>query len=178
MKYIYLIIAGLLATGAHFYVVWRHSDDRRQSVSEHAMLSKKTHLIYFVSHVLCEIFFLLFSYQFFVREHNFWLPFYLNTGFALLDFVQAVFPSRGRTEKLHMVSAYLGWVCYLLAGLIALLYLSIAQPYLAVSVILIVPILGMFVYMHFNRSKLYPYQLAIVPLFLIYMLVITIGASR
>lgn len=177
MKYIYLVVAGLLASSVHFYVVWKHRDDRRYSVSEHAMLTTKSHLIYFVAHVLCEIFFLLFSYQFFVREHQYWLPFYLNIAFAVLDFVQAALPSRGKAEKIHFGAAYISWCCYLLAGLLAIFKLPIAQPYLMLAILFIVPVLGMFIYMHVNRSKLYPYQLAMVPLFVVYMLFITLGAS-
>jgi hypothetical protein len=177
MKYVYLIVAGLLASGIHFYVVWRHSDDRRYSVSEHAMLSTSSHLAYFVAHVLCEILFLLFSYQFFIREHHFWAPFYLNVVFAVLDLVQAALPSRGKTEKIHFASAYISWCCYLLAGLLAIWKLPIAQPYLTLAIVFIIPVLAMFLYMHINRSKLYPYQLAMVPMFVVYMLFITIGAS-
>lgn len=177
MKYAYLIVAGLLASAVHFYVVWRHSDDRRYSISEHAMLSRSSHLIYFTAHVLCEIFFLLFSYQFFVREHQYWLPFYLNSAFAVLDFAQAALPSRGKTETIHFAAAYVSWCCYLLAGLLAIFKLPIAQPYLTLAILLIIPVFGMFFSMHINRSKLYPYQLAMVPLFVIYVLLITIGAS-
>lgn len=177
MKYVYLLLAGLLASGVNSYVVWRHSDDRRYSVSEHAMLSRKSHLIYFVAHLLCEILFLLFSYQFFIREHNFWLPFYLNVAFAVLDFVQAALPSRGKTEKIHFAAAYISWCCYLVAGLLAIFKLHVNQPYLTLAILLIIPVLVMFIYMHINRTKLYPYQLAVVPLFVVYMLSITIGAS-
>jgi hypothetical protein len=177
MKYVYLIIAGLFASGVHFYVVWKHSNDRRYSISEHAMLSKSSHLIYFIAHVLCEIFFLLFSYQFFIREHHYWAPFYLSVVFAALDFVQAALPSRGKTEKIHFTSAYISWCCYLLVGLLAIFKLHVAQPYLILAILLIIPVLGMFLYMHINRSKLYPYQLAMVPLFVVYMLVVAIGAS-
>jgi hypothetical protein len=177
MKYVFLIVAGLFASVAHFYVVWRHSDDRRYSVSEHAMLSRGSHLIYFFSHIICEILFLLFSYQFFIREHHYWLPFYLNIAFAVLDFVQAALPSRNRTEKIHFAAAYTSWCCYLLAGLLALCKFHVNQPYRALSILVIIPVLGMFIYMHVNRSKLYPYQLAMVPLFVVYMLFVTIGAS-
>jgi len=177
MTYVYLIIAGLLVTLTHFYVVWRHSDDRRYSISEHAMLSKQTHLIYFIAHVLCDIFFMLFSYQFFIQENGYWLPFYLNVVFAALDFVQAALPSRGKTEKVHFVAAYISWCCYLLSGLLAIFKLHVAQPYLTLAIMFIIPILGMFFYMHINRTKLYPYQLTIVPFFVIYLLLVTIGAS-
>lgn len=142
------------------------------------MLSRSSHLVYFIAHVLCEISFLLFSYQFFITEHNYWLPFYLNVTFAVLDFVQAALPSRGKTEKIHFAAAYISWCCYLLAGLLAMFKLTIAQPFLLISILLIIPVLIMFFYMHVNRSKLYPYQLAIVPLFVICMLFITVGASK
>ena len=177
MKYIYLLLAGLSASAVHFYIVWRHSDDRRYSISEHAMLTRSSHLIYFVAHVLCEVFFLLFAYQFFIREHHYSLPFYLAAAFAVLDFVQAALPSRGKTERIHFAAAYVSWCCYLLLGLLALFKLQVAQPYLALAIALIVPVLGMFLYMHINQSKLYPYQLAMVPLFVTYLLLVSIGAS-
>jgi hypothetical protein len=177
MKYVYLILAGLLASVVHFYVVWRHSDNRRYSISEHAMLSRSSHLLYFGAHVLCEIFFLLFSYDFFIREHHYPLPFYLNVAFAILDFAQAALPSRDKTERVHFAAAYISWCCYLLAGLLALFKLHIAQPYLALAILILIPVLGAFLYMHINRSKLYPYQLAMVPLFVAYLLLVTIGAS-
>lgn len=118
-----------------------------------------------------------FSYQFFIVEHGLALPHYLNIIFAVLDFVQALVPSRGRTEKIHIAAAYISWVSYLLAGLIALMKLHVVEPYHTLAISLLVPILGMFFYMHINRSKLYPYQLLIVPMFVLYMLLITIGSS-
>lgn len=177
MKYFYLLFAGGLVSFVHFYLVWHHRDNRRYSLSEHAILTTRSHILYFVSHVICEIFFLLFSYQFFVVEHDIPLAFSLNVSFVVFDFVQALLPSRGRTEKIHFASAYISWLCYLLAGIVAVITLNVAQPYLAVALILLVPILGMFIYMHINRSKLYPYQLAIVPMFVIYMLLLVMGTN-
>jgi 4-amino-4-deoxy-L-arabinose transferase-like glycosyltransferase len=76
-----------------------------------------------------------------------------------------------------LVAAYVSWVCYLLAGLIALLTLQIIQPYGMFATLLLAPVIAMFVYMHINRSKLYPYQLMMVPLYVACMLLITIGAT-
>lgn len=177
MKYPFLILAGLIATLTHFYVVWRHRNDRRYSVSEHAMLSRRTHLIYFVAHVLCEVFFLAYAYLFLLVEHSLYIAFYLAIAFAVLDFVQAVLPSRGRTENIHFAAAYISWCCYLLVGLVALWSLYIIQPYKLIAILFLIPTLGMFIYMHINRSKLYPYQLAMVPLYVIFMLLLTIGAQ-
>lgn len=141
------------------------------------MLTKRSHSLYFTAHLICDALFFMFSYQFFIVEHNLLLPFYLNISFVLLDFVQAALPSRGRTEKIHFAAAYVSWCCYLLAGIFALVMLHVSQPYMAVALLLLVPILGMFIYMHINRSKLYPYQLMIVPLFVVYMLLVTMGSS-
>lgn len=177
MKYFCLLGAGILVSFVHFYLVWHHRDNRRYSLSEHAILSRKSHQLYFISHVICEVLYVAFSYQFFIVQHDLALPHYLNTIFAVLDFVQALVPSRGKTEKLHFTAAYISWVSYLSAGLVAIHELSVLEPYKTIAIVLLVPILGMFIYMHINRSKLYPYQLLIVPMFVVYMLFITIGAS-
>ncbi|HSW98415.1 MAG TPA: hypothetical protein VLF71_01110 [Candidatus Saccharimonadales bacterium] len=176
MPYLYLLIAGLSASLAHFYLVWRHRDNRRYSVSEHAMLTPQSHLIYIVAHVVCEVFFLLFSYQVFLVVHHLTVAWWLNVAFAALDFVQALLPSRGKTEKLHFAAAYISWCCYLAAGIYALFALPVAGPYFALALAVLAPILGMYAYMHVNRSKLYPYQLAIVPLFVVFLLLVTAGA--
>jgi len=176
MTYVYLLIAGIEVSAVHFFLVWYHRANRRYSISEHAVLTRNSHLLYFVSHLVCEIFFLLYSYTFFIVEHDLHIAFYLNVTFAALDFIQAALPSRGKTEKVHFAAAYVSWCCYLLAGILALITLHIAEPYAAISVAILLPVLGMFLYMHINRSKLYPYQLAMVPLFVMYMLIITISA--
>lgn len=177
MKYLYLLSGGLLVSAVHILIVWHHRYNRRYSLSEHAILTKKSHLVYFATHLVTEVLYLAFSYQFFIVEHQLYLPHYLNIVFAVLDFVQAVLPSRGKTEKIHFTAAYISWLCYLSSGIIAIIKLQVAQPYLTLAYLLLVPIVGMFVYMHINRSKLYPYQLMIVPLFVVYMLMIVIGTS-
>jgi hypothetical protein len=176
MEYLYLLAAGSLVSVVHFYLVWHHRDNRRYSISEHAILSRRSHQLYFVSHLACEVLFLAFSYQFFVREHHLLVPHYLNIVFAVLDFVQAVVPSQGRTEAAHIAAAYISWVSYLSAGIVAFIQLDVTEPYRALAIALLLPILGMFAYMHINHSKLYPYQLLIVPLFVLYMLCVAVGA--
>jgi len=140
------------------------------------MLTKNSRLIYFFSHVICEVFFMLFSYRFFIKEHHLLIPFYLNIVFVIFDFIQAALPSRNKTEKIHFASAYISWFCYLLAGVICLFNLHLTEPYKTLAILVLIPVLGMFLYMHINRSRLYPYQLSIVPLFVVYMLFVTLGA--
>lgn len=176
MEVTYLLIAGVPVSIVHAYLVWRHSDNRKYSVSEHAIIDRRSHLLYIATHVLTVIFYLLYSYQFFIVKHNMLLPHILNCIFAALDLVQAIVPSRNKTEKLHIAAAYTSWLCYVIAGVVALTSLVIAEPYKTLAIVTMIPVVGMFLYMHINRSKLYPYQLMMVPLYVLVLLFITLGA--
>lgn len=70
MEYIYLLAAGVPVSAAHFYLVSHHRDNRRYSISEHAVLSRNSSLLYLVAHVNCEVFYVLFSYQLFIANHS------------------------------------------------------------------------------------------------------------
>lgn len=178
MDALYLLIAGLVASLTHAYLVWHHRANRRYSISEHAILDKKSHALYLVAHIVCDIFVLLYAHQFFLLDQNLTTPFYLLVIFAVLDFAQAALPSRGNTERVHFAAAYVSWFCYMAAGLVALIQVPMSALYGKIAGLLFLPLLGMFIYMHINRSKLYPYQLLMVPLYTVFMLVITIGAVK
>ena len=176
MEITYLLIAGVPVSIVHAYLVWKHRDNRKYSISEHAIIDRHSHLLYIATHVVTVIFYLLYSYQFFLVKHNLLVPHILNCTFAALDLVQAIVPSRGKTEKTHIVAAYTSWLCYVIAGIMALASLTITEPYKTLAILTMVPVVGMFLYMHINRSKLYPYQLLMVPLFVLALLFITLGA--
>jgi hypothetical protein len=177
MALAYLLIAGGLVSIVHAYLVWFHRDDRKQSLSEHVILTGRSHLIYFVSHVVCEILFILFSYQLYRVEHHLPVLFYLNMIFVVLDFVQAAIPARGKTEIIHMTAAYVSWCCYLISGTLALFKLNVMEPFAALSLVFLIPTLAMFLYVHVRRKRLWFYQLLIVPGFVVYMMFVVIGAK-
>ncbi len=177
MKYVYLLCAGILVSSVHIYLVMPNLGNKMRTLSEYAVLSRKSRYIYLITHIVTEVLFLKFSYQFFVVEHSLFAPHYLNIAFVAFDFIQALFPSRGKTATIHWASAYVSWCCYLFSGVLALFTLQVASPYKLLAMLVLAPTLGMFFYMHINRTKLYPYQLTIVPLFVLYMLLVTIGAS-
>lgn len=177
MTLIYLLFAGGLISVVHAYLIWLHRADRKWSLSEHVILTKKSHLIYFISHVVCEVLFMLFSYQFYRLEHNLPVLFYLNVVFAILDFIQAFVPSRGKTEFLHTISAYISWCCYLLSGTLAIFQLDVSQPFAAFSLLFLIPTLVMFAYAHIRRNRLWFYQLLIVPSFVLYLMFVVLGTE-
>jgi hypothetical protein len=167
----------MLVSCVHVYLVWHHRDNRKYSISEHAIIDTRSHLIYLITHVICDVLFLAFSYQFFMIEHGLTEIHYLIVIFAGFDFLQALLPSRGITESMHFAFAYISWVCYLAAGVAAMLSLHVTDPYKVIALLLLVPVLGMFAYLHVNRSRLYFYQLLIVPIYVLYMVVVVIGAA-
>lgn len=176
MEYLFLLLAGIPVCFIHIYLVWRHRDNRRYSISEHAILARSSSLLYLGAHINCEVFYLLFSHRLFIVDHHLPLLFWLNIVFAILDLVQAAVPSKGKTETIHFAAAYISWCCYLLAGILALFMLPVSMGYQLMAGLLLIPILGMFLYMHINRSELYPYQLAMVPLFVAYMVLVVVGS--
>lgn len=145
-------------------------------MSEHAIINRQSHLLYIATHVLTVIFYLLYSYQFFIVKHDLLLPHVLNCIFAALDLVQAIVPSRDKSEKIHIAAAYTSWLCYVVSGVVALMSLTVAEPYKMLAILTMIPVVSMFLYMHINRSKLYPYQLMMVPLYVLVLLFITLGA--
>lgn len=176
MLYVYLLVGGGVAALTHCYLVWLHRGKGKYSISEHAVANGKSHLIYFIAHVICELLVFKFSYDFYLVRHGLPPPHYLNISFVVFDFVQAALASKGKTEKVHYAAAYISWLSYIASGIVAFFTLSIAQPFKAMSLAFLLPALGMFIYIHFKRSKLYPYQLTIVPLYVLYLLFVVIGA--
>lgn len=177
MTLLLLILAGSLISFTHFYIVYSNKENRKYSISEKAIASPQIHRLYMTAHITCNVLFAIYSYRFFILEQDLIVPFLLNMNFVLFNTLQAILPSAGKTEKMHYITAYVSWVSYLLSGALALFLLPLSISYFLLGLALLIPTLGLFIYIHFNRTKLYPYQLAIVPLFVVYMVVITIGAS-
>lgn len=177
MTLISLLTAGLIISLAHFYIVFSQGEHKKFSISENAIATNKNRLIYAVAHFTCDTLFLFYSYRFYLKEQDLLIPFLLNMNFIVLDSLQVILPSEGKTAKPHYVTAYISWISYLLSGVIALFLLPLSSGYKIILLIFLIPALAMFLYLHINSKKLYPFQLAIVPLFVLYLITITIGAS-
>lgn len=132
--------------------------------------------MYFIVHILCEVFALLYAYTFLALGHNLTFATYFFVLFAVFDFIQAVLPSKGKTESIHFAAAYISWFAYQIAGVIMLFGLGLSRGYQVMAATALAPVIAMFFYMHINRSKLYPYQLLMVPLFVLSVVLMTLGA--
>ncbi len=177
MIYISLLGAGGLISAVHAYLVWKNYDRVRYSISEHAIADKKSYYLYLGSHIVADVLFVVYAYKFFYESQSQNILFLLALTFIALDFVQALLPSRGKSESIHFISAYASWFIYQLVGVLCLFMLAIARPYLYISIAFLVPVLMMFIYMHFKRDKLWPLQLLMVPLYILALLFITLGSA-
>ncbi len=177
MIYVWLLLAGGIVSFTHVYLVWKNRDGVRYSISEHAVADTKSYRTYAAAHLITDIFFVLYAYEFYHQMQNQNLLFELVIAFITLDILQAVLPSKGKTKSIHFASAYLSWFIYQLVGVLSLFLLHISQPYFAISIAVLSPVLLMFIYMHFKRDKLWPYQLLMVPLYVLFLLFVTIGSS-
>jgi len=176
MIYVLLLLAGFIVSATHAYLVWKNKDGVRYSVSEHAIASKRSHVLYVSAHILTDVLFLLYAYIFFYDTHGQTLLFILTLVFVALDAVQSLLPSKGKTEPMHFAAAYVSWFMFQLVGVLSLAWLDITEPYRTIAICLLVPVIAMFVYMHVKRKKLWPLQLAMVPLYFMFLLFITIGS--
>jgi len=107
MIYAPLVVAGLLISAVHAYLVWKNFDGVRYSISEHAIANKRSYLLYIGSHVVADVLFVVYAYNFFYESQGQYTLYVLTLVFIALDFLQAVLPSRGRVETVHFVSAYM-----------------------------------------------------------------------
>lgn len=175
--YALLLLSGFVVSLTHVFLVWKNRGGARYSISEHAIADRNSYLIYLSAHIVTDILFLFYAYEFFyIAQDQGWL-FGLTIVFIALDALQAVLPSRGRTESLHFVSAYTSWFLYQLVGVLSLLLLDIAQPYMMTASIVLLIVLTMFGYMHVRREKLWPLQLLMVPLYFVFLILVVIGST-
>ncbi len=161
----YMLLSALIVNGAHGYLVYSQRNERKRSISSHAANSRGAYLLYLAAHLLGGIFFLLFAHELFLDGfHQMWL-YYLSWITVVFESVQAFIPSRGRTEKVHILTAYCMWLFYLLVGTLAviLIPLSVNRRMILLPFLLTPMALG--IYAYFNRKKMYWLQMLIIGIY-------------
>lgn len=165
----YIVLACLFVQGGHSYLLFSQKHDRKWSISDHAAVSGRTHLVYFICHFIGAIGWFMGSYLLFYHS-GFRYIFYISAAAAVFEVLQAAFPSKqGRIRSLHSIFAYLMWVSCMVTILLSTITLPLANWQRVVSVVCLVPITAMFVYMHINRQQIYHLQYATIYFFFVGM---------
>ncbi len=172
--WIYIVLAGISVQGGHSYLLLSQKHERKWSISDHAAVSARTHLLYFICHFAGAMGWFIGSYLVFYHT-DFRYIFYLSTAAAVFEVLQSAFRSKlGRVFSLHSVFAYLMWVCCMVTILLGAITLPLASWQRIIVSICLVPIIAMFVYMHINRKQIYRLQYATIYFFFLGMLVIAL----
>lgn len=173
MNYIMaLLLSALFINGVHGWLLYSHRNNRKWSISEHAVLDKKSYFLYVLGHLLGGAFWLVFAKIYFVDTvHLDWL-FALSIWVVGFEYLQALLPAKGKTNKLHTIAALIMWGSFISAGLlcIALLPVVIFQKYLASA--LYACLLSVLIYASSHRQQIYKCQMIMVLLFYVSIFVL------
>jgi hypothetical protein len=172
----YLILSGIIVNSVHGYLLWSQLDERKRSISAHAVKNRQTYTIYLLGHLTAGSLFAIFSYDFFVNTHDLrWLFWIVCAGVAF-EYVQAALPARGKTDGLHSITAYAMFISYAFVAFFSMLVLPLSSAawLLAAPFILFIAFSGVLAVR--NRSTMYPYQMVAIGSFSIVIIIIALGS--
>lgn len=95
------IVSGVL----HGWLVYRHRNDNPASISYHAMRGSLEHGLFVVGHLLNGLLIVLFVNELFISQSSSLVVLILTGVVAGSEWLQAVLPARGKTDRLHTVMA-------------------------------------------------------------------------
>ena len=155
---VYLLLSALFVNGVHGYLLWSQRHERKWSISVHAARDRQTYLLYLFCHIFGGLFFLLFAIHLFLVLHNIKWLFALALLGIIFEYIQAVLPGKGATEKAHAIMAYGMFCTYLIVVLLS----EIVLPMNTLFKIITAPFrLAVFVagYIAYkNRNKIHGYD--------------------
>lgn len=167
----YIVLACLFVQGGHSYLLFSQKHDRKWSISDHAALSGRTHLIYFICHFLGGLAWLVASRLVFYPGHP--VVFWISAATVVFEWLQAAMPSKtGRVRSLHSLFAYIMWIGCMVTLLLGSLSLALPNWQKALALLCFVPIFGMFIYMHLHRQRIWHMQYATIYFFFLGMLIL------
>lgn len=174
MYLLYLLLCIVIMNGVHVWLLASQRMHRKESISEHAAHSDRTHMIYMVSHLCSGLLFLLFARSFFVARMDSLGLFYLAAFAVAFEWLQALLPARGKTNLAHSVIAYIMWVSFIVLGGLCLMVLNMGALQRVLGAILYLPVPFIFGYVHMRREKLYKYQMIMAALYFSMLIILVV----
>lgn len=167
-----LLLSAVFVNVVHGWLLYYHRDNRKWSISEHAVLDKKTYFLYVLGHILGGAFWLIFAKMYFVDAvHLDWL-FALSAWVVAFEYLQAFLPAKGKTNKFHTIAALIMWGSFITVGLLCIAFLpaGINQKYLAS--VLYACLFSVLIYASSHRQQIYKSQMIMVLLFYVSIFVL------
>lgn len=159
------LLSALCINGVHLYLLISQKAKRKSTISEHAVLHKKTYLLYVLGHLLGGAFFLLFAKEYYLDGLGLSGLFMLVVVTVVFEYAQALLPARGKTNNIHTITALMMWLSFLTFGALNIIFVPATMLQKA-SATIVYAVLFMFLsHATKNREKLYKYQMIMVLLF-------------
>ncbi len=159
---IYMLLSALIVNGAHAYILWSQRKNRKSSLSANAAANNLTYIIYLVAHLVGGALFLAFTHQMFTQTYQSRVLFDLSFVGVIFEYVQALAPARGKTDKFHSLTSYIMWFIYLVVGISAAVILPFSPNLKLITTPLLITPVVLGLYAHYDRSKMYWLQMIII----------------
>lgn len=135
-----LTLSFLLTNLVHAYVLVRHRNSKQPTISERAVQSQSSLILYIAGHIFAGLAFAGFACEFFWLQHHSQTLFALALCGVLFEWVQALIPAKGKYEPIHRAVAYgmSGFIVALGVGSIMSVPVPIASKILLIVLELII----------------------------------------
>lgn len=160
-----LLLSALSINGVHGYLLRPQRSKRRPTISEHAVLHKKSFALYVLGHILGGGFFLIFANQYYMDTVNLPWLFWLSVLTVVFEYIQAFLPAHGRTNEPHIIAALIMWMTFISVGLLSIIFVPAATPRKILASLVYAALLISLVYAFNNLQRVYKYQMTMVLLF-------------
>lgn len=175
MNYILpLVFSGAFISCVHGYLLISYRNNKRFSISEHAVLSRNAYVIFVIGHVICGGSFLVFAYRYYMNVIQISGLFYLSILIVIFEMLQAIIPAKGKTNRLHIIAALIMWPLFLTLGILTIIFAPAALIQKIIAMAFYTAILFELRSSHKNLNRLYKYQMTMVVLFYLAMIVVVL----
>lgn len=169
-----LLLSAISTNGVHGYLLLSQKEKRRFTISEHAVLHKKSFILYVLGHILGGAFFLIFARQYYVNTVDLEWLFSLSVFTVSLEYAQALIPARGRTNTLHTVLALAMWLSIIILGILSIIFVPAMAFRKILASLVFVGIFSALIIASSDRKRIYKYQMIMVTLFYLSIFVLVI----
>jgi hypothetical protein len=157
-----LLLSALSTNGVHGYLLFSQRTRRKFTISEHAVLHRKSLAVYRLGHLVGGASFLVFAKLYYVNTVELEWLFGLSIFAVLFEYIQALVPAQGRTIKLHTRTALVMWTSFITIGLSSIVFVPTSTLQRIAAVLIYTVLLASLFRAGRNWEKMYKYQMVMV----------------
>lgn len=172
-----LLVSFLGTCGTVFYILAKHTGERKTSISLHVAATKKSHALFAAGHFIGGLCFLIFCYKFFYVDNGSTLLLVLAALGFLVEQVQAFLPNNERFEMVHTIAAFGMGLCMIVILALAPSVVELNGLWLFAYVCLAIVYLSAAIYALLNKQKFYQAQVVFFSAFYIFLFILLYGGQ-